>query len=102
MHAGVYHQTNCTPDFTGQPAEVRVRILIKTHILAKGLGIQTPAFRKRCIAILGSETGNISQLLLNGNLHVMSGASLMVGNIFQLVMWHGPHIGQMRIKNAGA
>ena len=81
MNSGVDDQTYGTEEFRGQSTVVRDWVLVEADLFAELLRVQCPAFA------VGSETetvkpelGQSVELLLHGQLHVMSGNALVVSD----------------------
>ena len=80
MNAGVYDQAHSPEQFRAEPAVVGARVLVEADLLAQLLGIETPAFGVRRVSSVLAELGQAGERLLDGDLEVMTGNALMVGN----------------------
>ena len=59
--------------------------LIEAHVLAQPLGVEAPTLDVSGIALIFAESGNALQLLGDGNLQVMAGKALVVGDVLDAV-----------------
>ena len=79
METGVDNQTNRSQHVILQMPIVAVRILEKSDFLAQSLRVEGPSFRVGCIKFVLTKQRQFRQLLRDGNLHVMSRESFVIG-----------------------
>ena len=80
VDAGVDDEADGAPDVGLEAAIVGVRILVEADILAQPLGVEAPTFDEGGVAAVLAELGNALKLLRDGNLQVMAGNALVVGD----------------------
>ena len=102
MHAGIHHQADSAPHFRGQATKVLVGVLELTHFLGQCLGVERPAFHIRRKVRLGAELRDAFQLLGDGNLHVVTGATFVVSHGFHVGGGQRAHVRHVHIVGAGA
>ena len=64
--------------FELKPAEVAIRIFIKTHVLGQFLGIEAPAFRISGDSAELAEGRHVLQFGLDGALQMVAGNTFMI------------------------
>ena len=72
VHAGIHYQSQCTPHFIAQAAEITVGIIIHSHFQAKPFGVERPSLTVCRKSRYSSEFGQILQFLLQGSLQMMT------------------------------
>src|SRR5690606_33219031 len=103
VHAGVDHQADGAPHLGHEAAVFRIRILVGAgHFLGQPLRVQAPALGVGGGELLGAEGGDVLQLLGDGDLHVVAGQALVVGDDLQLGLGHGVHVREVGVVDAGA
>ena len=80
VDAGVDHEADRAPHVGLQAAVVGVGVLVEADLLAQPLGVERPALGVGGVVGLLAEGGQAGQLLLDGDLQVMAGDSLVVGD----------------------
>ena len=80
VNAGVYHQTHSPEQFRAEAAVVGARVLVEADLLAEFLGVEAPALGVRGVPPVLAELGQAGEGLLDGDLEVVAGNALMIGN----------------------
>ena len=44
VHAGIYYETDSAPHLVGYLSDAGVGVFVKSHFVAEGFGIESPAF----------------------------------------------------------
>ena len=85
VNAGVDYEANGAPYVGLEPAVVGIGVLVEADIFAKTLGIESPAFSECGVAAKFAKFGDALLLLRDGDLQVMAGKALVVGDGLDLV-----------------
>src|SRR5260370_2707155 len=80
VNAGVYNQTHSPEQFRAEAAVVGARVVVKADLFAQLLCIEAPAFGVRRVSSVLAELGQAGEGLLDADLEVVTGNTLMVSN----------------------
>ena len=80
MNAGIYDQTHRPEQLRAQAAVVRAGVLVEADLLTQFLGIESPALGIGGVSAVLAELGQAGKRLLNGDLEMMTGNALMIGD----------------------
>ena len=102
MDAGIDHEASGAPELVGETAEVLIGIGEQAHLLAQALGIERPAFAEGRQVEQALEHRCAFTLLGQGQLEVVAGNALVIGQCFHLVGRQVPHVQRVGVVDAGA
>ena len=84
MDAGVDHQSDGPPHLVGQLAKLGIGISVKTHLLAKALGVKSPALDVAGVTAVLAKFREPLDLVRDGQLQVMARHGLVQRERFHL------------------
>ena len=84
VYAGINHQAGGTPHLIFKTPIFAVRVLLEARLLAEPLSVKCPTLRVGVLVSKSAEVGQFGLLLGDGELQMVTGDSLVVGNGFHV------------------
>src|SRR6202171_6268330 len=84
VNAGIRDETYGPEHVRRQEAVIAIRVLVKTHLFAETLGVQSPTFDKGGEEFVLPEGRQVRHLLSNSSLHVMARDTFVIGSGFDV------------------